>query len=398
MVLQHYITHLFDTSGFMPRWMCGLWTPFAGWLYIISDFAIWAAYTSIPLTLMFFISKRKDIPFIKIFWLFAAFILACGSTHFADALMFWWPAYRFTGVIYFATAVISWLTVLELIPIIPVALSLKSPTELQREIDERIKTEKLLKEREEHERKIHLQVQQYAAQLESSNSELEAFTYSVSHDLRAPLRSIDGFSFAILENYDHLLDEEGKHYLARVRENSQYMGRLIDDMLKLSRLSLSDMRIEPVDLSIMAERIIEELREEDSSRTVDFVIAKNLVVQGDKALLHSVMQNLMSNAWKYTSKHKTARIEFGVNAENPAAPIYFIKDDGAGFDMAYVGKLFGTFQRLHKNSEFPGTGVGLAIVSRIIRRHKGKIYVEAEVEKGATFYFTLGLTQAAVTS
>jgi signal transduction histidine kinase len=388
---SHYFATLLNTEGFPPRWLCGQWTHFAGWLYIISDLAIWGAYMSIPVVLLYFIAKRKDIPFSKIFWLFAAFIFACGSTHLLDAIMFWWPAYRLTGLIYFATAVISWLTVFELLPIIPVALSLRSPSELQREIDERIKIEDALKQREERDRKISIQLKEYATQLENTNKELEAFSYSVSHDLRAPLRGIDGFSQALLEEYSNLLDEQGRHYLNRVRQSSQQMGQLIDDILQLSRLTRDEMKLESVDLSKIVKTITQELQELEPERQVDFVIEDGVIVQGDKQLLHAVMQNLLGNAWKYTSKHSTAQIKFGIT-EYKGRLAYFVKDDGAGFDMAYAGKLFGAFQRLHRTNEFPGTGVGLATVARIIHRHGGEVKVEAEIEKGATFYFTLGET------
>jgi signal transduction histidine kinase len=225
-------------------------------------------------------------------------------------------------------------------------------------------------------------------ELAALNKELEAFSYSVSHDLRAPLRSMDGFSQVLLEDYQDRLDEQGKDYLQRVRLASQRMGQLIDDILKLSRVTRSEMKRETVDLSALAQTVVAELKERQLERQVEFVIAKGLITNGDKGLLGIVLENLLGNAWKFTSKHSSARIEFGTNYHEDKL-VYFVRDDGSGFDMAYVDKLFGAFQRLHAASEFPGTGIGLATVQRIIHRHGGRVWAEGEMEKGTTFYFTL---------
>lgn len=522
--LAFYFSHLFSTEGLPPRWHCGLWPAFQGWFYILSDLGIWAAYFTIPLILLRFIHGRSDLPFPRIFWLFGAFIFACGTTHLLDALMFWWPAYRLTGLVYFATACISWATISALMPVIPQALALKSPTALENEIKERKQVEnqllnmnQALKVSEERFRLLVDGVKDYAiyrldpqgyiqtwnqgaerltgyvlaeiigahfsifyspesiaqeypeyelkqarelghfedegwrirkdgkrfwanviitalydennlmvgftkiirdlteqrrfqeslqasekkyrelseawqfqaTQLGALNKELETFSYSVSHDLRAPLRGVDGFSQVLLDQYGDQLDERGKHYLKRIREGSQQMGRLIDDMLQLSRLTRSEMTMKTVNLSGIVQSIIQAFQEQQPERHVKFQVADNVMAQGDPYLLQAVMQNLLDNAMKYTSKHAQAHIEFGVTEKN-GQPVYFVKDDGAGFDMSYAGKLFGAFQRLHGVAEFPGTGVGLATVSRIIHRHGGEIWAEAEIEKGATFYFTCG--------
>jgi light-regulated signal transduction histidine kinase (bacteriophytochrome) len=225
-------------------------------------------------------------------------------------------------------------------------------------------------------------------ELEQANKELEAFSYSVSHDLRAPLRSIDGFSQALLEDYTDKLDETGKDYLHRVRTASQHMAQLIDDLLKLSRLTRAEMRYERVDLSALAQMVAAELKKMTPERAVNFIIAEGVAVNGDASLLRVALENLLNNAWKFTRKHPHATIEFGVS-QQAGQPVYFVRDDGAGFDMAYVDKLFVPFQRLHESTEFEGTGIGLATVQRIIHRHGGSVWVEGEVGKGATFYFTL---------
>ncbi len=236
---------------------------------------------------------------------------------------------------------------------------------------------------------LEQRVRERTAELEVANEELEAFCYSVSHDLRAPLRGIDGFSQALLEDYGDKLDDQGRGYLNRVRDASQRMAQLIDDLLLLSRVTRSEMQREPVDLSAMAQAIAGELRQAEPERQVEFVIHEGLQARGDPRLLRVALENLVGNAWKYTSKHPRARIEFGASNQDNGSLTYFVTDDGAGFDMTYADKLFGAFQRLHGAIQFKGTGIGLATVKRIINRHGGRVWAEGAVEKGATFYFTL---------
>jgi PAS domain S-box-containing protein len=232
------------------------------------------------------------------------------------------------------------------------------------------------------------QILERTAQLETANKELETFSYSVSHDLRAPLRGIDGFSEILLREYADKLDETGQDYLRRVRAASQRMAVLIDDLLTLSRVTRAAMRRESVDLTALGEAVIAELRKAEPDRCVEFVAAPQLVAEGDARLLMLVLENLLGNSWKFTSKHPRSRIELGMipTANRPA---YFVRDDGAGFDPGGKDRLFGAFQRLHRISEFPGTGIGLATVQRIIHRHGGEVWAEGRVEQGATFYFTV---------
>ncbi|MDY6805912.1 MAG: PAS domain S-box protein [Cyanobacteriota bacterium] len=234
---------------------------------------------------------------------------------------------------------------------------------------------------------LERRVRERTAQLEAANKELETFCYSVSHDLRSPLRGIDGFSRILMKRYGQELEDRAKHYLERIVANTERMGELIEDLLKLSKVSRGEMQRKNVDLSAIALQIINELKSREPERIVEVAIAPGLVVNGDPRLLRIVLENLLDNAWKYTSHHSTAYIEFGVVREEKLA--YFVRDDGAGFDMNYADKLFGSFQRLHSESQFAGTGIGLATVQRIIRRHGGYVWAEASVEKGATFYFTV---------
>ncbi|MBI4514634.1 MAG: PAS domain S-box protein [Deltaproteobacteria bacterium] len=249
---------------------------------------------------------------------------------------------------------------------------------------------------------LEQRVQQRTAQLEAANKELEAFSYSVSHDLRGPLRAIDGFSKVVLDGHAGQLDEEGQRCLQRVRGATQHMGELIDDLLRLGQVTRSEMHWQRVDLSALAEAIAAELQKTQLQRRVTWSIAPALSARGDVRLLRVALENLLGNAWKYTGKQPAARIEFGTlpvadsrlkspAASHPDEVVFFVRDDGAGFDMSYAAKLFGAFQRLHRTGEFEGTGIGLATVQRIIQRHGGRVWAEAEVGRGATFYFTLGL-------
>lgn len=231
-------------------------------------------------------------------------------------------------------------------------------------------------------------VKDRTVEIETVNRELEAFSYSVSHDLRAPLRAMDGFSQALLEDYGDRLDTQGREYLDRVRKASQRMGQLIDDLLKLSRITRAEMHMEEVDLSGMAMEVAEELRRTEPDRHVEILIERGLKARGDARLLRVLLTNLIGNAWKFTGKTSGARIEFAVEYEQ-GHPVFRVRDNGAGFDMTYSGKLFGAFQRLHGATEFEGTGIGLATSQRIVHRHGGRIWAEGEIGKGATFRFRL---------
>jgi signal transduction histidine kinase len=244
---------------------------------------------------------------------------------------------------------------------------------------------------------LEQRVDERTQELVSSNRELEAFSYSVSHDLRGPLEVMNGFSYILLKNYGGKLDSSGKECVQSIRAATRRMAQLIDDLLNLSRLTTSVMHREDIDLSSYAGSIMEELCRTAPARHVEFVVPADVRAHVDARLMHIVMQNLLENAWKYTSHHDRARIEFGFQDRN-GQTVYFVKDDGSGFDVRSADRLFQPFNRLHAPSEFPGNGIGLATVRRIIQRHGGEVWAEGAVERGATFYFTLGSARTAATA
>jgi signal transduction histidine kinase len=256
---------------------------------------------------------------------------------------------------------------------------------LEREVAERARAElEVARLNEELERRVR----ERTAQLEAANQELEAFCYSVSHDLRAPLRAIDGFSQALVEDHAGSVPPDGQRYLQRIRGSAQRMAQLIEDLLNLSRVSRGALERRALDLGDLARQVIAELQNREPERRVDVSIWDGMEVQADPRLLRAALENLIGNAWKFTSKTPHPRIEIG-SMRDGERTVYFVRDNGAGFDMAYADKLFGAFQRLHGMDDFPGTGIGLATVQRIVNRHGGRIWADAQVGRGAVFYFTL---------
>ncbi len=493
---------LFTSGNFQPHGYCYQWNTGLVWLNVLSDVLIALAYFTIPFILLWFIRKRRDLPFSWMFALFGVFIVACGTTHVMEVWNLWHAQYWLAGVIKAITAAASILTAVLLARLMPQALQLPSTGQwmeankalkvseerlqmaveaaqlgvwdldlisdrafrslrhdqifgydsLQPEWGVEIAATHIVPEdrerfrsslaqafkandfflecrinrvdhslrwisaqgrvyrdlagqpvrmmgviadttdRKQAEQDLEQHRQDLArsvSELAAANKELESFSYSVSHDLRAPLRAIDGFSHALLEDCADRLDDAGKAHLNRIRAGTQRMGLLIDDLLNLSRLSRTQMHRQNVDVSALAGSVADGLRKAQPERHIELRIEAGLETSADPGLLRVVLENLLGNAWKFTSKRASAHIEFGMSRDT-GTPAYFVRDDGAGFDPAYADRLFGAFQRLHAMSEFAGTGIGLATVQRIVHRHSGRIWAESAVDHGATFYFTLG--------
>jgi signal transduction histidine kinase len=385
-----FLERIFSTTGFMPHGHCYNWDPGVLWLNVISDAFITFAYYSIPLTLIYFVRKRQDLVFDWIFVCFAVFIVACGTTHLMEIINVWHPVYWLSGIIKAITAFVSIITAILLVRIMPKALALTSPAELRR-ANEALQKE--IKDRVEASEKIEAlneELKLQTAKLEAVNKELETFGYSVSHDLRAPLRHIDGY-VDLLREKSTALGDEGMRYMKVISDSATQMGTLIDNLLAFSRMGRSAMQPVWVDTTTMVAQVREELSPDAKGRSIEWKIGELPKVFVDKTLFKQVWMNLLGNAIKYTRNREKAVISIECAPKRNEYEFCII-DNGAGFDMQYADKLFGIFQRLHFKEEFEGTGIGLANVQRIIARHGGRTWAHGEVNVGATFYFTLPKT------
>ena len=349
-------------ESYLPHGYCYLWQPGLLTLHVVSDSIITLAYYSIPLGLVYFVRKRADLPFHWMFVLFAVFIVACGTTHLMEIWTLWHPSYWVSGGVKVVTAGASIGTAILLVPLIPKAIALPSPAQLAAKNEE----------------------------LKVVNAELETFSYSVPHDLRAPLRAIDGFSRVLLEDHGAALGEEAKRSIDVIRRNAQSMGCLIDDLLEFSRVSRKELVTAQVDMGALARAAADDLQREPAlgAAVATIEIGPLPAARGDAGLLRQVWANLIDNALKYSRTRARPVVEIQASEQNGDL-VYRVRDNGVGFDPAYADKLFGVFQRLHSADEFEGTGVGLALVQRILERHGGRIWADGQLDQGATFYFTL---------
>jgi len=377
----------------MPHGMCYDWNSQVIWLHVISDALIALAYYSIPITLLYFVRKRKDLVFDWIFVCFALFIVACGTTHLMEILNIWHPVYWLSGIIKAITALLSVVTAILLIKLIPQALRIPSPEQLratnqalQKEVQERTKAFERIES-------LNGELVRQTANLESSNKELETFSYSVSHDLRAPLRHIDGYIHLLTEEAPDL-GESGGVYAKKIAGAATQMGLLIDNLLAFSQTGKAALQQAWIDTAAMVDQVREELAPDLKNRVIEWKIDELPRVYMDRALFKQVWTNLIGNAIKYTRDRNPGRISIGCRVHGDDFE-FSIQDNGAGFDMRHVDKLFGIFQRLHLRHEFEGTGIGLANVQRIIARHGGKIWGKGEVGVGASFFFTVPRNQTA---
>jgi signal transduction histidine kinase len=357
---MEWLKQLFSTGDFLPHGTCYLWNARLVWLHVISDSLIALAYLSIPITLVHFVRKRKDLPFNWMFLCFGTFIVACGMTHVMEIVTLWYSTYWASGMVKVVTAAASVPTAVLLVKLVPKALALPSTDDLMR---------------------VNHALQQ-------SNKELDAFSYSVSHDLRAPLRHIDGFSRILLEDYAPHLPSEVRRHLQRIREATQQMGCLTDDLLNLSRVGRQPIVRERASLRTLVDQVMRALEEEWAGRDIEWRIGPLPTVECDPALVRQVFANLIGNAVKFTRTRPRAVITISARREDGDVTVS-VSDNGVGFDMKYADKLFGVFQRLHSQEEFEGTGVGLATVQRIVHKHGGRVWAEAQPDRGATFHFAL---------
>ena len=385
--MPEFLQRLFSSEGFMPHGHCYLWRPEIVWLHVISDGLVAVSYTTIPFTLYSFARRRKDLPFNWMFLCFAIFIIACGATHYMEIVTLWDPMYRLSGVIKAITAAASVPTAILLVRLVPQALAIPSPRDLEKAHEALRKANAELEVR-------NSELRRSEADLRAANRELEAFSYSVAHDLRAPLRAINGFAGVVIEDYGDKLDAVAADSLGKIRRNAVQMSDLIDALLSLARVSRSESRPEAVDLSAIARASTTALAAADPTTKVEVVVQDGLVASMDPVLARTLLDNLLGNAWKFSKASPSARIEFGAmrtagRGGSDGETTFFVRDNGAGFDMAHGARLFSAFQRLHDAREYPGTGIGLATSRRIVERHGGRIWAEGRVQQGATFYFTL---------
>ncbi|GFE81052.1 hypothetical protein GCM10011487_30520 [Steroidobacter agaridevorans] len=336
-----------------------MWTPGIQWMHVIADLLIAVAFFTIPFVLLYVARRRRDLTFNRLLAAFGVFIVACGLTHVMAVWNVWHTDYWLEGAIKVLAAVALVPTAILLWRALPQILSVPSQRQL-RDANE---------------------------SLARANRELEAFTASVSHDLRSPLTTIAGQA-GLLELSLPNANEEQRRRLTRIQGSVKQMSELIDALLVLSRISRHTLHREIIDVSALAESIFQDLRQKDPSRNVEVEIQPGMAVHGDRRLINDLFVNLLANAWKFTSRTEHPRIEVGQSQHGSMATL-FVKDNGAGFDMAHEQKLFKPFQRLHGAADFEGTGVGLATVARIIDRHGGRIWAEGKPSEGAVFYFTM---------
>ncbi len=372
---------LLDPEGLIPHGFCLLWRNDLFWSLAVSDAAITLSYVSISAAIGLYLIKRRDMYLRRVAVAFAFFILLCGTSHATDVWTLWSPDYGAQALVKMATAMVSVATALLLWPLFPHALALPSAAQMS------LANAALRRENEDRKR-IEASLRATEAELRAANKELESFAYAVSHDLRAPLRAMTGFSDALIEDFGDQLSETAQSYLREISHAGQHMGDLIDGILQLSRATRGQLQREPIDLSALARKLGGELENDDPDRRMAWSIEDGLTVRGDRRMIEIVLRNLLANAWKYSAGAAAPCIRL-YGEERDGRRFVCISDNGAGFDMAHAGKLFQPFQRLHRHDEFPGIGIGLSTVQRIVQRHGGIIAAEGAVGRGATFRFFL---------
>src|SRR5665213_1652536 len=370
----------------------------AQWIPIVADAAIATSYFVLPAAMVYFARRRPDLTLRPMFWLLGAFIVAAGLTHVMDIVTTFLPQYRLEDAVKVVTAVAGVACAIAIWPMMPRALALPS-TQSLKDVNAFLQQENARRRDAEHvatEAKVSLEqrVAERTNELARSNDELHAFSYTISHDLRAPLRAINGFAAIMREEESARLSDDGTTLLGKIERNAARMGQLIDGLLEFSRLARAESSRDDVDMGALARGVIADLREEFGSRSPQVVVDTLPVVKGDAAMLRQAWINLLSNAFKFSSRQAAPRVSISATSGDGEIT-YHVMDNGVGFDMAYANTLFNVFSRLHANDTFPGVGVGLAIVRRIVERHGGRVRAESWPGEGTTFHFTLPKAAAA---
>ena len=362
--MTSFFSKLLDTSDFPARWHCGIWTPGHGWLHVLSDLAVSGAYFAIPVLLVIYMRSKKDLTFPNVFWLFVAFIAACGTVHLVEASIFWWPAYRLSGVVKGITAIVSLATVFALVKVMPEALKLPGLASvnqlLEKEISERRESESQLK--------------QYSKELQRSNEELDEFAYVASHDLKAPLRAISALSGWIEEDEENKLSAQSANYFRKLRSRTTRMETLLEDLLLYSRVGREDERSESVDVGAMIRGLADDL---SPGMPLETVIEDGMPsVVSPRLPLEHVFRNLISNAIKHHDKDR-CRLTFGFRDVGQYVE-FTVADDGPGIDPKFHDKVFQLFETLKPRDQVEGSGMGLAVIKKIIGQRECEINVESD--------------------
>ncbi|WP_461128433.1 sensor histidine kinase [Spirosoma aerophilum] len=364
--LIEFFQRLADTSDWPPRWYCGRWTDFHGWLYIASDATIWLAYMAIPLILIRFLIVKKGVPLSGVFWLFGAFILLCGLTHLLDAMMFWWPAYRINALIRFMTAGVSVATVIALIRYFNEAVGLRTSKEYDRELSFR---------------------QQAMQELSRSNEELQQFAYIASHDLQSPLKTIVNYLSLLESKHAEALDSDAQRLIGVSTAAADRMRVLINDLLDFSRVG-SELQFVDVDLNTVLSEILEDQQMEIKSTGALVQVGPMPTLLAHRTDLKQVFQNLITNGLKYRRPGVAPSIS--IQAKDQGSQYQFsVSDNGIGIENQYYDRVFQIFQRLHGRNEYPGTGIGLATCKKVVEIYGGKIWLESKLGEGTTFFVTI---------
>ncbi len=373
-----FFDEIFSVS-FLPHGHCYLWKPGLVWLHVISDSLITLAYYSIPAMLVYFVTKKRDVPFHWIFLMFGAFILACGTTHAMEVWTLWYPAYWISGLVKAFTAMISVATALVLFPLIPRALQLRTPAELEA-------ANLALQEEIAERRRAEAELAEHAEELARSNADLEQFAYVASHDLQEPLRMVASYTQLLSRRYQGRLDADADEFIRYTVDGVARMQELILDLLAYSRVARQEKQLETVELETVLDEVTSNLRKAIEEGRAEIVHDRLPAVLGDRAQLTQLLQNLVGNAIKFRGK-ADPRVEVKCASEGEAWHLSVV-DNGIGIDPAYFDRIFVIFQRLHTRDRYPGSGIGLAICKKIVERHDGRIWVDSSAA-GSAFHFTL---------